>query len=114
MPYLIQKVRIDCPFLDRRTKLLPCQKEMVVYYSNLGFSQRKIAAMFNVSRRLITFIIDPEKHKKNLEARNDRGGSSAYYKKEKHREYMKDHRKKKHELLRKTITTKNEEPDLYE
>jgi transposase len=101
MPYLVTKIRIDCPFLDRRTKLLPCQKEMVVYYSNLGFSQRKIAAMFNVSRRLITFIVDPEKHKKNLEARADRGGSSSYYNKDKHREYTKKHRRDKHERLKK-------------
>jgi len=108
MPYLIEKIKIECPFLDRRTKLLPCQKEMVLFYSNQGFSQRKIASMFNVSRRLIQFIIDPEKHKKNLEARRNLGGSSVYYNKEKHTAYIRKHRKEKHKLLRNTINLKNE------
>lgn len=103
MPYLVQSIKIDCPFLDKRTKLLPCQKEMVLYYHNQGFSQRKLAAMFNVSRRLITFIVNPEYHKKNLEARRDRGGSSIYYNKEKHTSAIRKHRKNKHILLRNTI-----------
>ena len=108
MPYLIQKIQINCPFLDKRTKLLPCQKEMILHYHNQGFSQRKIAAMFNVSRRLITFIINPKSHKKNLEARRDRGGSSIYYNKEKHTLATRNHRKEKHKLLRTTIPTKSE------
>lgn len=72
---------------------------MVMHYHKLGYSQRKIAAMFNVSRRLITFIIDPEKLKKNYQARIDNGGSMAYYDRLKNNDYQKKHRRRKHELL---------------
>lgn len=99
MPYKTDKQAIKDPFLERRIKLLPCQKEMVIYWTNLGLSQRKIAAMFGVSRRLITFIQSPEKLKRNLEAREERGGTMFYYKKDKHNEYMKTHRKYKHKIL---------------
>ena len=104
MPYKTEKIRYDCPFLDKRSKLLPCQKEMVVYYHQRGYSQRKLAAMFNVSRRLITFIIDPDKLKKNKEVRRDRGGSKIYYKGgEAWAETVRNHRRRKHSIL-KSIT----------
>lgn len=103
MPYKTEKIYIDCPFMDKRNKLLPCQKEMVIHYSQLGYSQRKLAAMFNVSRRLIQFIVNPDSFKKNLQARQDRGGSKIYYDKDKHNESMKKHRKYKHEILKDII-----------
>ena len=104
MPYKTEKIKYDCPFLDKRSKLLPCQKEMVVYYHNQGYSQRKLAAMFNVSRRLITFIADPEKHKKNLEARRDRGGSKIYYKGgAEWAETIRNHRRRKHLILKQIV-----------
>ena len=100
MPYKVEKVKYDCPFLDSRCKLLPCQKEMVVYYSKQGYSQRKLASMFNVSRRLITFIIDPTKQAKNFQRRLDRGGSKIYYKGGKDwSEQMKKHRRRKYQIL---------------
>lgn len=104
MPYKTEKLSIECPFMDNRSKLLPCQKEMVLHYSNLGYSQRKIAAMFNVSRRLITFIIAPDKLKKNYQARVDRGGSAAYYNRQKNNDYQKKHRRRKHQLLSNLIS----------
>jgi len=103
MPYKTEQVRIDCPFLDRRTKLLPCQREMVKYWRKKGASQRMLAKMFSVSRRLITFVLDDEKHKKNLERRRERGGTKQYYDKEKNNEYIKTHRKDKHLRLKDTI-----------
>jgi len=54
--------------------------------------------MFNVSRRLIQFIGDSSKKVRNLEVRKARGGSMAYYNKEKQRQYMKNNRKYKQEL----------------
>lgn len=103
MPYKVAKIRIDCPFLDRRTKLLPCQREMVKYWRKQGASQRELARMFSVSRRLITFVLDDDKHKRNLEARRERGGEKQYYDKDKHRETMKKHRRDKHNRLKDTI-----------
>lgn len=100
MPYKTEKLSIECPFMDRRTKLLPCQKEMVVHYSSMGFSQRTLAKMFNVSRRLIQFIINPEAHKKNLQARDDRGGHKVYYDRDKNNQYQKTHRRYKNDILK--------------
>jgi hypothetical protein len=104
MPYKTDKAKIDCPFFDKRVKLLPCQKEMVLYYHQQGFSQRKLAKMFNVSRRLIIFTIHPERLAKNLEARRDRGGTMAYYKGgETWNAYQRKHRKHKYNLLKETL-----------
>lgn len=101
MPYKTDKIPIKCPFLDRRTKLLPCQKERILALGNEGYSQRKLSAMFNVSRRLITFILDPQKKVRDLENRRDRGGSMAYYVGgEKWAEQMREHRKYKYKILK--------------
>jgi transposase len=102
MPYVTDKDNISCPFMDRRTKLLPCQKEMVLYYREQGLSQRELARKFNVSRRLITYIIDPKKSARNLECRAERGGHKAYYDREKNNEYMKNHRSYKYNTLKVT------------
>jgi len=102
MPYKTDKMKLNSPFLDRRTKLLPCQKEMVVYWTEKGLSQRKLAKMFNVSRRLITFIQDPKKKEKDLQNRAERGGSKIYYKGgEKWAETQRNHRRYKHQVLSK-------------
>jgi transposase len=104
MPYKTEKLKLDSPFLDKRVKLLPCQKEMVLYWTQQGLSQRKIAAMFKVSRRLITFIQDPKKKERDLENRAARGGSKVYYKGGKEwNETMKRHRTRKHNLLKDLI-----------
>jgi transposase len=103
MPNKIDKIAIADAFLKRSAKLLPCQKEMVLYWHNKGMSQRKLAAMFSVSRRLITFIIDPKKHKRNLEVRNENGGSKAYYKRDKHTKAIREHRKYKNTILKDII-----------
>jgi transposase len=101
MPYLTEKIPIDCPFLDRRTKLLPCQKERVLMLSKEGYSQRKLAAMFNVSRRLITFIIDPKKKERNYQCRLVNGGSSQYYVGgEEWAKTIKEHRTYKNKVLK--------------
>lgn len=107
MPYKTEKLKIDNPFFDSRTKLLPCQKEMVLFYADKGLSQRKIAKLFNVSRRLIIFIIYPERKEKNYQNRLDRGGSTIYYDREKHNIYMSKHRKYKHNLLKNTLILEN-------
>lgn len=99
MPYKTDKQTLGCPFLDRRTKLLPCQKEMVIYHTERGASQRQLAAMFRVSRRLIQFIQDPAKKARDLELRQDRGGSAAYYDRQKHAAAIRDYRRYKHNIL---------------
>jgi hypothetical protein len=104
MPYKTEKVKINCPFLDRRTKLLPCQKERMLYLGSLGYSQRKLASIFNVSRRLVTFILDPQKKVKDLSNRRDRGGSMAYYKGgSEWAATIREHRQYKHKILKDII-----------
>lgn len=100
MPYSTEKLAIDNPFMDRRVKLIPCQREMVLYWHREGLSQRKLAAMFHVSRRTIQFIIDPEKLQKNKERREERGGWEQYYDREKNNDYQKTHRRYKHQILK--------------
>jgi len=100
MPYKTEKKKLGSEFIKRNVKLLPCQKEMVVYWRNQGLSQRKLAKMFGCSRRLIIFIIDPEKLKKNKERREERGGWKQYYDKKKNADYQKTHRRYKHKTLK--------------
>lgn len=103
MPYKTDTVALADPFLKRSLKLLPCQKQMVLYWHGQGLSQRALARLFHVSRRLITFIIDPDKHAENLKRRNERGGSKLYYQKDKHNEAVKTHRTYKHKTLKNSI-----------
>lgn len=101
MPRITDSMPIKCPFLDRRTKLLPCQKERMIYLHKTGLSKRKLASIFNVSRRLVQFVTDPEKKKKDLQNRRDRGGSKAYYKGGKEwASVMKEHRDYKKIILK--------------
>jgi len=100
MPYKTDKAKLDSDFLKKSVKLLPCQKEMIIYWSGMGYSQRQLAAMFHCSRRTIQFIIDPDKLKQNLLRRQERGGTKQYYDKEKHKEYMKTHRRYKYKTLK--------------
>lgn len=102
MPSKFDKIALGSEFLDRRVKLLPCQKEMVLYWTNQGLSQRKLAKMFKVSRRTITFIQDPQKLVENVKRRKERGGTMVYYKGGKEwAETVKEHRKYKKEVLSK-------------
>lgn len=99
MPRKTDTISINDPFLKRSSKLIPCQKEMVIYWHNKGLGSRKIASIFKVSKRLIQFIIDPQKRKNNLERRQERGGTSQYYNKEYHAIKMKEHRQYKKQLF---------------
>ena len=100
MPYKSTKIIIEKTDFDRRIKLTDEQKlEIPKLYATGEYSQRQLAAMYNVSRRLITFCIDPEKLKGNVAARKERGGSKIYYNKEKNTEVQREHRRYKQKLL---------------
>lgn len=108
MPHKTDKVRFDCPFLDRRVKLLPCQRERLMHLYKLGYSQRKLAAIFNISRRLVQFVTCPEKKVKDLENRRDRGGTAVYYKGgEEWAKTMREHRNYKYQTLKNAIQSNN-------
>ena len=99
MPYKCEKiVKLVGTSKDRRRKLSDEQKDEIAALKGT-ISQRECARKFNVSRRTIQFIWDPDKHKENLKRKQERGGSRQYYTKEKNREYIKRHRHYKQELF---------------
>jgi transposase len=74
---------------------------MVLYWTERGMSQRNLAKLFKVSRRLITFIQDPKKKEIDLQRRAERGGRKIYYKGGvEWAETQRRHRSRKHELLK--------------
>lgn len=104
MPYKTDKVKINDPFLDRRTKLIPCQREMVHYWYQNNLSITKIAQMFKVNKRLIQFELFPERKQKNLSDRQKNGGSKQYYSGgEQWNQTMKNHRQYKYNTLKNTL-----------
>ncbi len=101
MPYKSEKIKLPKKY-DRRIKLEDYERKKIKeLYGKI--SQRKLAKMFNVSRRLIIFIGDPEKHKHNLQLRKETGGSKQYYNKEKNKIYMRNHRRYKQGLYLKGV-----------
>ncbi len=108
MPYKFEYDKLIIPRdKDKRVKLTQEQREQIKQlYGKI--SQRKLAKMFGVSRRLIIFIGCPEKHKKNLEQRKLRGGSKIYYDTKKATKYRRIHRKNKYELYKKGELKEND------
>lgn len=66
---------------DKRIKLTVAQKNEIISLKGT-----------------IQFLWDPEKLKRNIQRRQERGGTKQYYNKEKHREQMKTHRRYKQQL----------------
>jgi len=86
------------PMQDKRRKIHPEDHEQIKRDYNELQSQRKTAQLWGVSRRTIQFITQPDKLKKNKEARAKRGGSKVYYQKygkEYHRQNTQKHRTRK-------------------
>jgi len=82
---------------DKRVKLsLEEKADIKLLYGKI--SQRKLASMFGVSRSLIRWYGDPEKHKQNLLRRAERGGSMIYYDHDKQIKCSRNTRKKRQEL----------------
>ena len=98
MPYKSEKIKIEGTEFDRRTKLTDEQRQEIRELYSAGLPQRELARRYRVDRRLISFIVNPAGYEENLKRRAERGGSNIYYEKEKHKNYIKQHRKYKHEL----------------
>lgn len=90
---------------DRRIKLTQEQKDMIcTEYAEGNISQRELARQYNVSSRLISFILFPERLQENLKRRQERGGWRQYYDKEKRRLTMREYREYKRELRKRAKT----------
>lgn len=94
MPFKSEKRGVLIPRdKDRRIKLTPEQRQEIL---DSDLSERKLALMYRVSRKLIHFVKFPEKYAASLESR--KGSWKKYYKKDRHRAYIQDHRQYKHSL----------------
>lgn len=98
MPYKSEKIIIKGSKFDRRIKLTPEDKEEIRRLYKTVKSQRKLAAMYGVSRRLITFVLEPKRLETNYKNRLSRGGSKQYYDKDEWKKTMKEHRNYKEKL----------------
>jgi DNA-binding NarL/FixJ family response regulator len=80
MPRLTDSIAINDPFLDRRTKLLPCQVERIFRLREEGMSINAIARTMGVSKRTVQFKLHPERREANVQRRQERGGWKQYHK----------------------------------
>ena len=65
MPLRIENIKLAGTKFDGRAKLSPEQRQAIQILAREGYSQRRLAAMFNVSKRLIQSILSPvRKHSK--------------------------------------------------
>lgn len=104
MPYKFDKIPINDENNDKRVKLTAEDREQVrADYETGMFSQRALAKKYGVSRRLITFILSPEKEALARQQFLERQKDGRYYSKEKQREYMKNHRDHKKDLYNKGL-----------
>lgn len=101
MPYKSEKIKIKGTAYDRRQKLTPEQKEDIRrMYANTDISQRKLAKLFNVSRRLITFVLDADREERNQRLLKQRKAKGLYKQsKEQRTAIMRDHRHYKQQLF---------------
>lgn len=96
MPFKSDKIIIAKSKYDRRIKLTEQDKQDIREF--VGVSIHELARMYGVNKRTIQFIKFPERQKKNIQHRKERGGSKIYYSTEKNRDYQKKHRNYKHKL----------------
>lgn len=100
MPFKSEKFKVGKSF-DRRRKLTDRQRSEIVYlYEQGAISQRKLAKKYKVSRRLIQFVVDPEKLEQNKKRRAERGGWKVYYDRVKQNESTRLYRQYKNELYK--------------
>ena len=99
MPYKSEKIKLS-ETQDRRRKLTDIQKEEIRHkYATGLYSQRTLAKEYNVSRRLITFILDEEKQKRSAELLKERKADGRYKPtKEEWAKTIREHRRYKQEL----------------
>lgn len=110
MPYKFDKIPINNPINDKRVKLTDEDRENIrEEYSSGSTSQNKLAKKYGVSKRLIQFILNPEKKEIAKKQFAERQKDGRYYDKDKHKEYMKSHRNHKKDLYNKGLLDENKD-----
>ena len=112
MPYKSEKIKLQ-GLQDRRKKLSDEQREEIrEKYSTGLYSQRALASEYNVSRRLITFVLDEEKQKRNAELFKQRKADGRYKPtKEEWAKTIREHRRYKQELYLKGELVEDEQEE---
>lgn len=100
MPYKSEKIKIAGTKYDRRIKLTEDQKEYIRWLrEEEKLSQMALAKMFGVSKRLIQFVIQPDKLEKNKQRLKEAKKKGLYKpSKEEWNEIQREHRRYKHKL----------------
>lgn len=97
MPYKSEKIPLGK--YDRRIKLTDSQREEVKELRKLGLSYRVIAERYNVSKKLIIMVCNPEIAERNRLAFIARKREGRYtLTKEKWAEVVREHRRYKQKL----------------
>ena len=79
MPNKSSGIIISVTQYDRRQKLTPFQKAEIIHrYMTDAVSQRQLAREYGVSRRLITFIVNPESEERNKELLRENKAKGLY------------------------------------
>ena len=101
MPFLTDKLALEDPFLDRRTRLLPCQRERTLLLREQdGLTYQAISDVMWVSKRLVYFVINPAKWADQKIKAALRQSDGRYYDKERHTTAVREHRRHKQGLLK--------------
>jgi hypothetical protein len=90
--------KYENPKNDGRRKIMPEQYEEVIRTYRKLSSYQKTADVYRVSKRLIIFIVNPEKYEEFLRKRYDKKVWFEYYDREAHTKAQKKFRKKKRKL----------------
>ncbi len=107
MTAIVDKYTIKNEKLDKRIKLTKEDKKEIEELHKLkALSIRGIARLYKVDKRLIQFVLYPERQKRNIQLRAERGGSTQYYNKDKNTIAMRKHRAYKKKLLGCNLLTK--------
>jgi len=109
MPSNIDNIRItkdgNDERLDRRVKLTKEQKQTIrkqyfAMHESERPSQQTLADQHGVSRRLIQYILYPERELRQRDLTKKRNPHQRYYDREKRRAYMQNHRDYKRSLVK--------------
>ena len=102
MPYKSEKIKLPREY-DRRIRFTEEKKAKASLLYSQGVSLRGIARELGINRRAIQFFLFPDRLKRNIELRKERGGSKIYYDREKNTKAIKNLRHYKQELYLKGI-----------
>ena len=101
MPRKSDSVAIKNKSLDRRVKLTDEERiEITNTYKGGGTSYNKLATEYGVSKRLIMFIVNPDKYEVTKKQFAERQKGGRYYDREKHNKAVKKHRDYKKKLFK--------------